>query len=183
MQQALEPMSPPDRKVVHDTVNEIDGVSHVSEGEEPRRRVVIIAGRAVEQRRFRSARGSADAEALRAAGELRARGRWACSGPVPSRPTSSTPRGSSTLLADGGPVRGPRQRRRHPGLVLAHRRPEPWSLIDAGRDGCRFLSEAVERPRLWASVVTVTAEAAEDWPAAGARRGGRSSARGFGPPP
>lgn len=41
VQKALEPMSPPDRKVVHDTVNEIDGVSTLSEGEEPRRRVVI----------------------------------------------------------------------------------------------------------------------------------------------
>jgi spoIIIJ-associated protein len=39
---ALEPMSPPDRKVVHDTVNAIDGVSTRSEGEEPRRRVVIV---------------------------------------------------------------------------------------------------------------------------------------------
>jgi spoIIIJ-associated protein len=38
---ALEPMAPPDRKVVHDTVNELDGVSTISEGEEPRRRVVI----------------------------------------------------------------------------------------------------------------------------------------------
>jgi spoIIIJ-associated protein len=34
-------MSPPDRKVVHDTVAELDGVSTSSEGEEPRRRVVI----------------------------------------------------------------------------------------------------------------------------------------------
>ena len=38
----LEPMSPADRKVVHDTVNTIDGVSTTSEGEEPRRRVVIM---------------------------------------------------------------------------------------------------------------------------------------------
>ena len=38
----LEPMTPADRKVVHDTVNEIDGVSTTSEGEEPRRRVVIL---------------------------------------------------------------------------------------------------------------------------------------------
>lgn len=37
----LEPMPPADRKVVHDTVNTIDGVSTASEGEEPRRRVVI----------------------------------------------------------------------------------------------------------------------------------------------
>ncbi len=41
-QKALEPMSPPDRKVVHDTVNDIDGVHTVSEGEDARRRVVII---------------------------------------------------------------------------------------------------------------------------------------------
>ena len=42
VQKALEPMSPPDRKVVHDTVNGIDGVGTLSEGEEPRRRVVIV---------------------------------------------------------------------------------------------------------------------------------------------
>lgn len=41
--QVFEPMSPVDRKIVHDIVNEIDGVSTVSEGEEPRRRVVIKA--------------------------------------------------------------------------------------------------------------------------------------------
>jgi spoIIIJ-associated protein len=38
---ALEPMHPADRKVVHDTVNDLEGVSTSSEGEEPRRRVVI----------------------------------------------------------------------------------------------------------------------------------------------
>lgn len=38
---ALEPMHPADRKIVHDTVNAIDGVTTTSEGEEPRRRVVI----------------------------------------------------------------------------------------------------------------------------------------------
>jgi spoIIIJ-associated protein len=38
---ALEPMSSSDRKVVHDTVAELDGVETTSEGEEPRRRVVI----------------------------------------------------------------------------------------------------------------------------------------------
>lgn len=40
-EEVLEPMSPADRKVVHDTVNTIPGVSTRSEGEEPRRRVVI----------------------------------------------------------------------------------------------------------------------------------------------
>ena len=39
--QSLEPMSAPDRKVVHDVVAEIAGVATSSEGEEPRRRVVI----------------------------------------------------------------------------------------------------------------------------------------------
>lgn len=38
---ALEAMSAPDRKVVHDTVNEIDGVVSSSEGDDPDRRVVI----------------------------------------------------------------------------------------------------------------------------------------------
>lgn len=38
---ALEPMAAPDRKVVHDTINDVDGVRTTSEGEEPRRRVVI----------------------------------------------------------------------------------------------------------------------------------------------
>ena len=38
---ALEPMSAPDRKVVHDTVNEIAGVASSSQGDDPDRRVVI----------------------------------------------------------------------------------------------------------------------------------------------
>ena len=40
-ERALEPMSPADRKVVHDTVVSIDGVSSSSQGEEPYRFVVI----------------------------------------------------------------------------------------------------------------------------------------------
>jgi spoIIIJ-associated protein len=39
---SLEPMNPADRKVVHDTVNDIEGVRTISEGEEPRRRVVLL---------------------------------------------------------------------------------------------------------------------------------------------
>jgi spoIIIJ-associated protein len=39
--QALEPMSASDRKVVHDTAGEIDGITTVSEGEDPRRRVIL----------------------------------------------------------------------------------------------------------------------------------------------
>lgn len=37
----FEPMSSPDRKIVHDTIAEIDGVESTSQGEEPNRRVVV----------------------------------------------------------------------------------------------------------------------------------------------
>ena len=40
-EKALEPMSPADRKAVHDAVNEIDGVVTRSEGEDPSRYIVI----------------------------------------------------------------------------------------------------------------------------------------------
>jgi spoIIIJ-associated protein len=40
-EQQLEPMTPPDRKVIHDTVNDIEGVVTRSEGLEPQRRVVV----------------------------------------------------------------------------------------------------------------------------------------------
>ena len=40
-ERALEPMSAADRKVVHDTINEIGGLATRSEGEEPRRYIVI----------------------------------------------------------------------------------------------------------------------------------------------
>lgn len=43
-ERALEPMSPADRKVVHDTVNEMDGLSTRSEGEDDYRHVVIVPG-------------------------------------------------------------------------------------------------------------------------------------------
>jgi spoIIIJ-associated protein len=39
---AMEPMNAVDRKVVHDTVNEIDGISTLSEGVDPNRCVVIV---------------------------------------------------------------------------------------------------------------------------------------------
>jgi spoIIIJ-associated protein len=41
---ALDPMGSADRKVIHDAVNEIEGVSTASEGEEAARRVVIRPG-------------------------------------------------------------------------------------------------------------------------------------------
>ncbi|MEO6987217.1 MAG: RNA-binding cell elongation regulator Jag/EloR [Aquihabitans sp.] len=45
---SLENMNAADRKVVHDTINEIDGVSTISEGVDPDRRVVIIPDAASE---------------------------------------------------------------------------------------------------------------------------------------
>lgn len=42
VQKALEPMGAADRKVVHDTANDIEGVATLSEGDDPRRRVVIL---------------------------------------------------------------------------------------------------------------------------------------------
>jgi spoIIIJ-associated protein len=39
--EALDPMSPSDRKVVHDAVNDLDGLETTSEGMEPRRYVII----------------------------------------------------------------------------------------------------------------------------------------------
>lgn len=41
-ERALEPMNAADRKIVHDVVSEIEGVGTASEGQEPRRWVVII---------------------------------------------------------------------------------------------------------------------------------------------
>ena len=40
-EQQLEPMAPADRKVIHDAVNQIEGVGTRSEGLEPQRRVVV----------------------------------------------------------------------------------------------------------------------------------------------
>lgn len=39
---ALEPMSPPDRKIVHDAINDIDGVHTASRGEDRNRHVVVL---------------------------------------------------------------------------------------------------------------------------------------------
>ena len=44
VQSALEPMSSVDRKTVHDALSEVEGVTTTSEGEEPRRRVLILPG-------------------------------------------------------------------------------------------------------------------------------------------
>lgn len=48
-ERALEPMSAADRKVVHDTVNELPGVATRSEGEDPRRYIVVSPTGAVSE--------------------------------------------------------------------------------------------------------------------------------------
>lgn len=45
-ERGLEPMNAADRKVVHDTINDIVGVGTISVGDEPRRRVVLIPANA-----------------------------------------------------------------------------------------------------------------------------------------
>ena len=39
---SLEPMSSADRKVIHDALNDEDGVESRSEGDDPNRRVVVV---------------------------------------------------------------------------------------------------------------------------------------------
>jgi spoIIIJ-associated protein len=39
--ETLEPMSPYERKIVHDAASEVGGVETASEGQEPERRVII----------------------------------------------------------------------------------------------------------------------------------------------
>lgn len=58
--EALEPMSPSDRKVVHDTVNDIEGLETSSEGVEPRRYVVIRSDSATAQAQVTSATDEVD---------------------------------------------------------------------------------------------------------------------------
>jgi spoIIIJ-associated protein len=41
-ERAMEPMTAADRKIVHDAIAEVEGVETTSEGEEPRRRVVVL---------------------------------------------------------------------------------------------------------------------------------------------
>ena len=41
-EKALEPMSPADRKAVHDAMNQMPGVQTRSEGEDPNRHIVIV---------------------------------------------------------------------------------------------------------------------------------------------
>ena len=110
-ERALEPMGAADRKVVHDVVAEIDGVDTTSEGEEPRRRVVIFPATAVASRgRNRRCVHRASSRALGTGA-----GRFLGPGPVEPH-ISRTPRASRsrprTRSADPRAIRRPRDRRR-----------------------------------------------------------------------
>ncbi len=71
-EKALEAMSPADRKVVHDTVNELGGASTRSEGVEPRRYVVIspVAGSSSEASVSDDAGNVDDPESSESSGDL-----------------------------------------------------------------------------------------------------------------
>jgi spoIIIJ-associated protein len=62
--EALEPMSPYERKIVHDAVGELGGLETESEGEEPRRRVIIRRAREASRPRYvsRETRGRTAAD-------------------------------------------------------------------------------------------------------------------------
>ena len=156
MQKALEPMGAADRKVVHDTANEIDGVSTISEGEDPRRRVVILPVDGLTQvtRSLGDATSAmtVDGRAVptcwltgrcsRCSSRPRPVGSWA---PVRDRTGPPRPR----LL--GAPTDEPRQAvdlgsgGGIPGLVLArHGWPRcRWQLLEAGARRSDFLRQAV----------------------------------------
>jgi spoIIIJ-associated protein len=61
---ALEPMPPADRKVVHDAVNVVPGVTTTSEGEEPYRRVVLIPSPPEDEAPQESPDGSQQSESV-----------------------------------------------------------------------------------------------------------------------
>lgn len=57
---ALEPMNPYERRIIHATVTDIEGVSSHSSGEEPYRKVIITSDSASARREERGGRGGRD---------------------------------------------------------------------------------------------------------------------------
>jgi len=102
----LEPMNPFERRIIHATVSEIEGVSSTSMGEEPHRRVVIICAGAKNTRRphFSKERGRERPPARSAISD---RPDWPDKGAKGDRPDDAggSPRRS-------GPPRGRRDDRR-----------------------------------------------------------------------
>ena len=164
-------MNPFERKVVHDAIAGIDGVRSESEGEEPHRRVVVLAGARDRRRRPERTRSPpAAADPAGAARGLRRAARARRSATPSCWPTDGVARG---LL---GPREVPRLWERHllncavladlvpagarvvdvgsgaglPGLPMALRRPDLRGRpgrADGAAD--RFLAEAVARRSGW----------------------------------
>ena len=177
-EKALEPMNPPDRKVVHDTIAELDGVETTSVGEEPRRRVVIKP--AVEtpgaRRRPAPVVGFVGVDGRRRTpheyGRRRAR-RPARTSLGPRRPRPGPRAGAPRprAAASGSSPRrwsaGFRRERstsapaaEFPGLVLAVDWPEcHWLFVDASGRRTADLSLAVQELGLVSRVVVRTARA------------------------
>ena len=180
---ALEPMSASDRKVVHDAIATLDGVTTTSEGEEPRRRVVVRPA-------------STDApvpddldEVLRQAQDLGFLGPGPIASAAPPRRgrcarwrwTASSPEAPLEFLdlGSGGGL---------PGLVLAlgaaRLRPLSGILLDAQQRRTASSQEAVDRLGLADRI------AGRDRPGRGRRPGSEPHrerydlvvARAFGPP-
>lgn len=73
---ALEPMNPYERRIIHSTVTEIEGVSSHSSGEEPYRKVIITSDSAPAYKRDdKNARGVRSGNGRRERGERGERGR------------------------------------------------------------------------------------------------------------
>ena len=144
--QALEPMSALDRKVVHDTASEIDGVATESEGEEPRRRVVLDPGGGRARRLLIGSQVDRDTLLVEILQDARACGFL---GPEPvehhiehSRDLADAVgpfRGTFLDLGSGGGV---------PGLVLAMSWPDADGiLLESQRRRCELPRAGARAPR------------------------------------
>ncbi len=185
---ALDPMGSADRKVVHDTVNDIDGVVTVSEGEDAARRVVIrpgvSRGRCIDRRRRHDAhrvgrhreRSGTEPEP----GVPRARLRARPGGPRPRVRGRSCRDGRSCAPSRARPGERGWRSRPGPGACLAGHRVRP------PRRGARrgeFLESAVAELGLAARVRVVRARAESAGRDAALRaRFDVVVARGFGAP-
>ena len=179
----FEVMSSSDRKVVHDTVAELDGVESGSIGEDPRRRVVIRPSWTIRrarpaETRWQSWIGHPEGVPDAASGpscwtpSCSGVGIWGSSVRARSGPTCETPGPSSDRSTSRPPCprrAGPRGARRSSTWVpeagfrvwssrcsFPRRR---WSLLDGSDRRCAFLDDAVVRLSLSDRVTVACARA------------------------
>ena len=156
VQKALEPMNAADRKVVHDTVNEIDGVSHrlrgrgsAAPGRDPPRGLITLHPEGPDER-ISSAPASADEPLVRVLERSRELGFL---GPGPVEPHIEHARRFAVAAGAFGPgesgVGSPAQALDLgsggglPGLVLVAAWPATrWWLLDANQRRTDFLAQA-----------------------------------------